>query len=186
MREEQNALSRAISHALRHEPWLYELELDDDGWTSVDALIQALQQSASAWTSVSRATIEELIAASDKQRHEMSGDLIRASYGHSLPGKLRREASTPPELLFHGTSPQAMEVILREGLKPMGRQYVHLSADEETALAVGQRKSTAPILLKVDATAAQSEGTVFYVGNTKVWLADGVPARFIATAGDAP
>ena len=26
------ALSRVVSHALRHEPWLYELELDEDGW----------------------------------------------------------------------------------------------------------------------------------------------------------
>lgn len=27
-------LSRAVSHALRHEPWLYELELDGEGWTT--------------------------------------------------------------------------------------------------------------------------------------------------------
>ena len=25
-------LSRAVSHALRHEPWLYELEFDEGGW----------------------------------------------------------------------------------------------------------------------------------------------------------
>ena len=30
-------LSEAVSHALRHEPWLYELELDDAGWAPVDA-----------------------------------------------------------------------------------------------------------------------------------------------------
>lgn len=36
-------LSRAVSHALRHEPWLYELELDGEGWTSVDDLLQALR-----------------------------------------------------------------------------------------------------------------------------------------------
>ena len=28
-------LSRAVSHALRHQPWLYELELDDEGWVQV-------------------------------------------------------------------------------------------------------------------------------------------------------
>jgi hypothetical protein len=37
-------LSKAVSHALRHEPWLYELELDDAGWTPVDALVNALSQ----------------------------------------------------------------------------------------------------------------------------------------------
>lgn len=34
-------LSRVVSHALRHEPWLYELELDDAGWVSVDELLTA-------------------------------------------------------------------------------------------------------------------------------------------------
>jgi putative RNA 2'-phosphotransferase len=28
-------LSEVFSHALRHEPWLYELELDDEGWASL-------------------------------------------------------------------------------------------------------------------------------------------------------
>ena len=30
-------ISRVVSHALRHEPWLYELELDAEGWTEVAA-----------------------------------------------------------------------------------------------------------------------------------------------------
>jgi len=180
MKMDQMKLSRAISHALRHEPWLYELELDDDGWTSVEALVAALRQAAPEWADVSRSTIAEVIAKSDKQRYEMAGDRIRALYGHSVPGKLRREAATPPTVLLHGTSPQVAEVILREGLKPMGRQYVHLSVDEETAVAVGHRKSGAPIILKIDAAAAHANGVVFYSGNDKVWLADAVPARFIA------
>jgi hypothetical protein len=35
-------LSRAVSHALRHEPWLYELELDAEGWASVKSVLIAL------------------------------------------------------------------------------------------------------------------------------------------------
>jgi len=31
-------LSRIVSHALRHEPWVYELELDEEGWVQMDAL----------------------------------------------------------------------------------------------------------------------------------------------------
>ncbi len=37
-----NNLSRAASHALRHEPWLYELELDEEGWADVLPLLTAL------------------------------------------------------------------------------------------------------------------------------------------------
>ena len=71
-----------------------------------------------------------MIASADKRRHEVVGDRIRALYGHSLPGKLRRETAKPPAMLFHGTSPEAAEKILREGLKPMRRQYVHLSVSD--------------------------------------------------------
>lgn len=180
MKMDHTKLSRVISHALRHEPWLYEVELDDEGWTSVEALVGTLCQAAPEWAEVSRSTIVEVIAKSDKQRHEMTGDRIRALYGHSVPGKLRREAATPPPGLLHGTSSEVAEVVLREGLKPMRRQYVHLSVDEETAVAVGRRKSTAPIILKIDAAAAHANGIVFYSGNDRVWLADAVPARFIA------
>jgi putative RNA 2'-phosphotransferase len=175
----ESSVSRAMSHALRHEPWLYEIELDDEGWASVEALVTALRQADPAWAELSSATLAEVIASSNKRRHEIVGDQIRALYGHSVAGKLKREAAAPPPLLFHGTSPQAALVIESEGLKPMGRQYVHLSVDEATAGAVGRRKSAAPIILRVDAGAAHAGGVVFYAGNDKVWLADAVPARFV-------
>jgi putative RNA 2'-phosphotransferase len=53
-------LSRAVSHALRHEPWLYELELDDEGWAPVDALVTALSQEP-RWRALSRAQLETMI-----------------------------------------------------------------------------------------------------------------------------
>ncbi len=176
----QNELSRAMSHALRHEPWLYEIELDEEGWASVEVLVTALRQANPAWTELSRATLAEVIASSDKQRHEMVGERIRALYGHSVAGKLAQQAAVPPPELFHGTSPKAAVVIESEGLKPMGRQYVHLSVDEATAEAVGRRKSASPTILKINAAAAHAGGIVFYAGNEKVWLADAVPARFIS------
>ena len=61
----------------------------------------------------------------------------------------------------------------------MGRQYVHLSLDEETAIAVGRRKSPDPIILVVRAEDAWKAGVIFYAGNDKVWLADRVPPEFI-------
>ena len=62
----------------------------------------------------------------------------------------------------------------------MGRQYVHFSIDTQTALAVGQRKSATPLLLEVDAVTAFAEGVLFYEGNSHVWLADQVAARYLS------
>lgn len=127
------ALSKAVSHALRHEPWLYELELDGEGWTSVDALLAALRGTNPAWSGLALADLELMIAQSEKKRHELRDGKIRAFYGHSTPQKLELKSVAPPAILYHGTSPEAVATILREGLRPMGRQYVHLSADTLTA-----------------------------------------------------
>ncbi|WP_032078032.1 RNA 2'-phosphotransferase [Clostridium drakei] len=37
-------LSKEISYALRHAPWEYELELDEEGWVSVEQLLIALKE----------------------------------------------------------------------------------------------------------------------------------------------
>ena len=173
-------LSRAVSHALRHEPWLYELELDAEGWTSVDHLLTALRSANPAWSSLAVADLEYMIAQSEKKRHEIRDGKIRAFYGHSTPQKLELNPAVPPATLYHGTSPEAAATILREGLRPMRRQYVHLSADTLTATKVGERKAKAPVILRVDAAAAHAEGMAFYHGNEMVWLADEIPSAFIS------
>lgn len=38
-------LSKEVSYALRHAPWEYELELDDEGWVDIMQLLFSLQGS---------------------------------------------------------------------------------------------------------------------------------------------
>jgi len=171
-------LSKQISYILRHAPWEFELELDDEGWVAINQLLAALNSDRSS-RHVTRSMIEELIRASNKQRHEMVGERIRALYGHSIPGKLKRCRGTPPSVLYHGTSLESVPSIKATGLLPMSRQYVHLSTDEETAQLVGARKSKHVVILEVLARDAATDGVVFYEGNSQVWLADKVPERWI-------
>ncbi|MBW9210520.1 RNA 2'-phosphotransferase [Mumia sp. zg.B21] len=172
-------LSRAVSHALRHEPWLYELELDEQGWVPVDQLLSALREKGGEWVSVDRPALDRMIEGGSKRRHELDGDRIRALYGHSVPGRVQRHKADPPAQLFHGTAPETWDVVQGDGLRPMRRQFVHLSMDRETALMVGRRKSADPVLLVIDAASAAASGTRFYEGNELVWLAANVPAKFI-------
>jgi putative RNA 2'-phosphotransferase len=178
-------VSRVLSHALRHEPWLYELELDADGWADVGAVLAALRIERPEWHDLGEDDLAQAIARGSKQRHEMAAGRIRALYGHSLPGKLRRIAAPPPAELFHGTAPDTAEKIRRAGLLPMRRQYVHLSVDRATAHAVGRRKARVPVILRIDAAAAAGAGAgiAFYAGNDKVWLADRVLEEFVAETG---
>ena len=174
-----NDLSRAVSHALRHQPWLYELELDDEGWTSVDSILVALRQEQPAWADLTEVDLVRMIETSAKRRHEIVDGRIRALYGHSLAGKLKRTPAPPPAVLHHGTSPALLPLIQSSGLLPMSRQYVHLSPDPATAFEVSRRKAKLPALLHIHADVAHTQNIRFYQGNETVWLADHVPPEFI-------
>lgn len=172
-------LSRTLAHALRHAPWLYELEVDGEGWAPVEQLLRALRRKRATWRDLDRQDLQEMMRRSDRERYEIRNDRIRALYGHSLEGKLSMEEARPPEALYHGTSPGAAGRIRREGLRPMGRQYVHLSSDRATAREVGLRKADDPVVLRVAAAEAHGSGLAFYRGNERVWLADRVPPEFV-------
>ncbi len=172
-------LSRTISHALRHEPWIYELEIDDSGWVGIESLLDSLRPLKPQWSNLSMEDLEQMIARSDKKRHELSDGKIRALYGHTIPGKLKKEPRQPPNILFHGTSPESAKLISQEGLKPMTRQYVHLGTNIKDAMRVGKRKSQEPVILTIKAGDAFLEGVKFYVGNEKIWLSDFVPPVYV-------
>lgn len=173
-------LSKTISHALRHEPWLYEVELDAEGWTSVPALLEALRQEREAWAGLTVEDLERAVNQGDKRRHEVDGGRIRAIYGHSVAGKFVQRKCEPPATLYHGTDPKVWPLIQVSGLLPMQRQYVHCSPDLEMAERVGKRKARQPVILHVDAARAWQEGIAFYEGIDLVWLADAIPPQYIS------
>jgi putative RNA 2'-phosphotransferase len=172
-------LSRAVSRALRHEPSRYGLELDSQGWVEISDLLLGLRDQGAKWKSVDEDELNSMISAAVKQRFEIEGSRIRAFYGHSVDGQIERPIVDPPDVLFHGTSPEAWQRIQAVGLLPMARQSVHLSTDETTAAKVGGRKSSTPVILRVDAHAAQAAGVTFSLGNENVWVATAIPAEFI-------
>ena len=108
-------LSRVVSHALRHEPWLYELELDQEGWTATDSLLAALRSEGPEWYVLAEADLAAMIAHSSKARHEMANGRIRALYGHSLPGKLRKTKAEPPTCCFTARHRQYLPKLTRQG-----------------------------------------------------------------------
>lgn len=128
-------LSKEISYALRHAPWEYELEMDEEGWVPVEQLLDALHKEEK-WRNISENDLVIMIQKSEKKRHEIFSGKIKAHYGHSIPMKIAKEEKVPPEVLYHGTARRFLNSIREKGLLPKGRQYVHLSQDVETAHAV--------------------------------------------------
>lgn len=171
-------LSKEISYALRHAPWEYELEMDENGWVSIEQLLEALHRK-NAWKSITQDDIQQMIVLSEKKRHEIVENRIRAFYGHSIPMRISKTEKKPPEILYHGTARRFIKSIMEKGLTPQSRQYVHLSQDIETAQSVGQRHDDKPCVLIINSLRAWNDGISFYYGNEKVWLADEIPSKYI-------
>jgi putative RNA 2'-phosphotransferase len=174
---ELEPLSKFLSFVLRHRPDQIGLTLSSDGWVKVELLLDACARHGRA---LDRSTLERLVRESDKQRFAFSPDglSIRASQGHSVSVELGYEASTPPDVLYHGTVARFLPAIRRQGLERGSRHHVHLSATKDVASAVGSRRGEA-LLLEIDARAMVREGYEFFCSANGVWLTLQVPARFL-------
>ncbi|MCX4963341.1 RNA 2'-phosphotransferase [Streptomyces sp. NBC_00654] len=172
-------VSKYLSKHLRHQPERIGITLDAHGWVTVDELLRATARHGLALT---RAELDHVVAANDKQRFTLDGDRIRANQGHTVAVDLDLPPAEPPAYLYHGTVARVLDVIRAEGLRPMDRHHVHLSADRETATRVGARRGR-PLVLSVDAGAMHRAGHTFRVSANGVWLADAVPPEFLRLPG---
>ena len=168
MNDEQ--LSKRLAYLLRHAPEKAGVTLEPGGWAPLEPLLAHLR--------VSRARVERVVAADRKGRYALRGDRIRANQGHSVAVDLHLTLTRPPQTLYHGTHAGALDAIRHEGLKPMSRHHVHLSADTATAQQVGARRGQAVVLV-VAAGAMREAGYDFYRSDNGVWLTDEVPPEFL-------
>ena len=176
MKKEEN-LGRFISMVLRHKPESIGITLDEHGWADVEALIKAMNAHGKY---INKVMLEKIVAENDKKRYSFdeSHSKIRANQGHSIAVNLELEKKIPPEILYHGTATRFLESIQKSGLLKMGRQYVHLSKDVQTATKVGQRHLKV-IVLKVDTKKMIQDGYDFYLSKNGVWLCDTVPPQYL-------
>ena len=168
-------ISRFLSYLLRHRPKEYPLAFDSRGFASWSDVVEVVQQ---RFPDVAEEEIRAVIEGSDKKRFELKEGRIRATYGHSFPVDLGLEPVEPPAELYHGTARDLAHSILRHGLRPRDRQYVHLTASVQEAQAVGKRRDPSPAIVVVDSGAAHAEGVRFYRSGP-LFLVENVPPKFL-------
>ena len=178
------ALSKLMSFLLRHDPSAAALSMDREGWVSIKDLVEGIR---SRWrnSSLYRWVKEEHVIAiallDPKGRFELRNGMIRARYGHSK--KLHVSIEYPKDVdskyLYHGTTRRNLVSILREGIKPMNRHYVHLTLDVDDACTVGKRHGDDTITLLIDAECVRRLGIDILIGSKHVRLVSYVPPQCI-------
>jgi putative RNA 2'-phosphotransferase len=170
-------LSKFVSLVLRHQPEVIGLKLDENGWAEVDRFIELAKQNGK---NISISVLEEIVETNNKKRFAFNEDKskIRANQGHSIEVNLDLPPQQPPDQLFHGTATKFIESIRHQGLISGSRQHVHMSSDETTAIAVGQRHGK-PVVLKINALAMYQDGFVFFCSENSVWLTEFVLPQYL-------
>lgn len=168
----KSKVSKRLSYLLRHsqDPLYINLE---GGWANVSTILKALE--------ISKSELEQIVAEDEKMRYsfDKSGTQIRANQGHSILGvQIEFASPEPPEFLYHGTATRFLDSIMQDGLKPMTRQWVHISPDYETAVKVGTRHGK-PVVLRVNAKKFISSGNELYLTENGIWLAKAVSPAFL-------
>ena len=168
-------ISKFLSLVLRHQPETIDIQLDQNGWTDVNELIEKANKYG---IKLDRETLNHIVETNSKKRFAFSDalDKIRASQGHSIEIELGYTNQKPPEILYHGTVEKSVQSILDTGIEKRSRQHVHLSSDSETAIKVGQRHGK-PFVFKVFADQMYNDNFQFFISDNGVWLTDNVPTK---------
>jgi putative RNA 2'-phosphotransferase len=172
----QERISRFLTYLLRHRPKEYPLVFDKRGFADWPDVVELVQE---RFYDVTEDDIRAVVTDSKKQRFELQDDKVRATYGHSFPVELGEETAQPPDRLYYGTARDLAESMLRNGLKPRDRQYVHLSISAEEAESVARRHDPSPAIIIVDARGAHGEGIHFHQSGP-LFLVESVPAKFLS------
>ncbi|RLG41439.1 MAG: RNA 2'-phosphotransferase [Thermoproteota archaeon] len=181
MNERMRRLSKLLSLVLRHRPELVGIRLDEFGFSNVD--VDELARRISrlrGFEWVTAGDIERVVMRDPRGRFEIRGGRIRATYGHSVPVLPPGDPlENPPPVLYHGTTRRALGRILREGIRPMRRRFVHLSATPEVAAEVGRRHGRDVVVLVVDARGLVQRGIGVWRVSDLIYLTEWVPPKLI-------
>lgn len=171
--------SKYLSYLLRHHP---PKSMDANGYVEVTEIIKLVNaKNKLKWKkSFNLTNLDELVETNNKKRFALNSDKtkIRASQGHSVQVDLGMKPQLPPKELYHGTAKKFLHIIMKDGLRKMKRQHVHLSQDLDTAFKVGSRHGKA-IILTINTERLVKSGHKFYLSANGVWLTDDIPAEYL-------
>jgi putative RNA 2'-phosphotransferase len=171
-------VSRLMAYILRHSPEEFGLKPDREGFVPLDELVKALQ---TVYPGVTEEFVREIVERDSKGRYEIRNGKIRARYGHSFKVELDHEEDYS-RVLYHGTPRRNLDRILREGLRPMKRQFVHLTTSREEAIETGRRHGRDVVLLIIDAECLRRRGLKVYRAGKNVRIVERVPPECITLA----
>jgi len=177
---ELSSLSRIMAGALRHFPEKIGLMMDGKGWVEISSLIDAIGIGRSGFRWLRIHHIEALVYTDPRERYQIDGGMIRATYGHTIDISLDDLPLADIDYFYYPVTEEEADMIIEGGLHPIDRKKVHLSGSVEKATEAGKIRTEEPMILKIDGIKAKKDGLKIYHAGKDVFITDNIDAKYIS------
>jgi 2'-phosphotransferase len=182
--------SKLLSWILRHGINEMGLQMDTEGYVSVDSLLKLEKL-----VNLSLEDLVKVVNTNKKQRFKLitkddHKQYIRANQGHSsnignlLDDNIMMKKITLDDNIlvgYHGTSLESWELIKTSGLKPCERKHCHLSRSymKDSQTVISGIREHSQVIIKVDIKKALESGVEFYLSDNDVILSSFISVEFL-------
>jgi putative RNA 2'-phosphotransferase len=183
---ERDSIARKLALVLRHAPEKFDLEMDINGWIDTRDIIRQFKYANNRRHHWLRPHHLRAISETDpKGRYEVRGNMIRATYGHTVEIELDLPTSDIPDSLYYPCDPKEAGNLLEVGIKPGDRAHVHLSANMQAAAEAGRVHRADPTIIEVDTARMVATGETIWHAGVTVYLTENVSGEYLSIVDPA-
>ena len=113
---ESNSLGRILALVLLHAPEKFNVEMDINGWVNTRELSDSISKQRKRYHWLRGWHFSAIANAAEKGRYQVEGEMIRATYGHSIELELDLPTDDIPEGLYWPCEEEQVETILELGI----------------------------------------------------------------------
>ena len=176
---EMNSIGRILALVLRHAPEKFYVDMDLNGWVNAKDLSFSIQEKRRGFHWLRPWHLNAIADTDEKGRYQMEGDMIRATYGHSIELELDLPTDNIPDELYWPCDPETVSTHLEYGIISGNRKHIHLSKTIANAMEAGHVHHHRPAIIEVDTARAVAEGTTIWRAGKTVFLCEERPPSFI-------
>ena len=182
---ERDSMARRLALVLRHAPEKFDLEMDINGWIDVRDIVRKFKESRKRQHWLRPHHLRAISETDPKGRYEIRGNMMRATYGHTVEIELDLPSTNIPDSLFYPCDPVEAENLLELGISPGDRAHVHLSANIRAAAEAGRFHHNKPAIIEVDTARMVASGETIWHAGVTVYLSEGVAGDFLSVVDES-
>ena len=177
--KESNSIGKILALVLRHAPEKFGVEMDLNGWVNTRELSDAIQNQRNYYHWIRSWHFQAIADSDEKGRYQVEGEMIRATYGHSLDLELDLPTDDIPEALYWPCEPGMTSTHLELGLSAGDRNHVHLSKTIGKAMEAGHVRIDRPAIIEIDTSRAIADGHTIWRAGKTVFLCEEMPPEYL-------